>query len=549
MSTDSYDYDVVVVGYGPSGVTAANFLGQYGISTGVFERAVDIYSRARAVTMDDYTMRIFQQAGLDQKLMNDMDPRSILRWKTYAGHEFLRVTPSDGGYGQAPSSQIFQPAVEKTLREGARRYEGTVEVHYNHELTDITQDPNGVTLTVLDRADGSTRQVRAKYVLACDGGSSRVRANLGMKLRGKSKPIEWVIIDAKVKSWWPERDLLTFWSDPHRPVVDIPLALDHHRWELPLQAHEKREDFASREALWELLAPFGVTSKHVEILQHAFYTHHVLMAEKWRQGRVFLVGDAAHMMPPWAGQGMQSGIRDAHNIAWKLRLVLEGRMPDGVLDLYQIEREPHVREMTKLAQTLGFFIEERHPAKVALRNYGLPLLQKLPVIGPVIREFRFKPAPTVAKGLLTGVVGRGTVVGRMIPQPVVATDGARQVKLDETLGDGFGVLGFDIDPRTAMTAEQVAAWESLGATFRTVRPTTVAPCTAEDIVDFTNVLTPWATKHRVSVVVLRPDRFVLATDRTGLNVPRVPGTYDVPPPAAPDAGHDTAEDSALSPAS
>ena len=118
MSTDSFDYDVAIVGYGPSGVTAANFLGQYGISTGVFERAMDIYPRARAVTMDEYTLRIFQQAGLDEKLLADMDPRSVLRWKTYAGREFLRMTPSASGYGQPASPQIYQPAVEKTLREG-----------------------------------------------------------------------------------------------------------------------------------------------------------------------------------------------------------------------------------------------------------------------------------------------------------------------------------------------------------------------------------------------------------------------------------------------
>ncbi|QGU06025.1 3-(3-hydroxy-phenyl)propionate/3-hydroxycinnamic acid hydroxylase [Corynebacterium occultum] len=533
--TQDYDYDVVIVGYGPSGVTAANFLGQYGISTGVFERAVDIYSRARAVTMDDYTMRLFQQAGLDHKLMADMDPRSILRWKTYDGHEFLRVSSPDTTYGHPANSQIFQPRVEKTLREGVGRYTDSVDVHFNHEFVDITQDSDGVGLTIRDHTTNTTREVRAKYVLACDGGSSRVRSLLKMELRGKSKPTEWVIVDAKVKSWWPERDLLTFWSDPDRPVVDMPLALGHHRWELPLRSHEKREDFESREALWELLAPFGVTDEQVEILQHAFYTHHVLMADRWRKDRVFLVGDAAHMMPPWAGQGMQSGVRDAHNISWKLRLVLEGRAPDGLLDLYQAEREPHVREMTKLAEMLGFFIEEPNPTKVAIRNRALPVLQKLPGIGPVIKEFRFKPAPTVKKGFINGHVGRGTAVGRMIPQPTVATRNAHQSLLDDFLGDGFAILGFDTDPREKLTDAQITSWETLGATFRTVRSTTHAPHTDDDLIDFTNVLMPWARKHRVSVVVLRPDRFVMATDRTGLDIPRLAGTYVQSPVTAPAA--------------
>lgn len=523
MNTDSFDYDVAIVGYGPSGVTAANFLGQFGISTGVFERAVDIYPRARAVTMDEYTLRIFQQAGLDEKLLADMDPRSVLRWKTYAGKEFLRMTPSDSGYGQPASPQIYQPAVEKTLREGASRYPEVIEVNFGEEMTAISQDDNGVTITVKNKGTGNLRAVRTKYLLACDGGSSRVRETLKMELSGNSKTTEWVIVDAKVKTWWPERDLLTFWSDPHRPVVDIPLSLGHHRWELPLRSHEKKEDFQSREALWKLLEPFGVTANEVEIHQHAFYTHHTLMAKQWRQGRVFLVGDAAHMMPPWAGQGMQSGMRDAHNIAWKLRLVLNGQMPDGLLDTYQAEREPHVREMTKLAETLGFMIEEANPVKVAIRNHGLPLLQKLPIVGSIIREFRFKPKPTVTAGLINGAVTRGSAVGRMIPQPVVATPAGTQLKLDDTLGDGFAVLGFNTDPRDVMTPEQVTGWEELGTSFHIIRATTQAPQLETDLVDFNNILTPWAAQYGARVLVLRPDRFVLTTDKAGLDVPQLSG--------------------------
>lgn len=519
MTTDNFDYDVLVVGYGPSGVTAANFLGQYGISTGVVERAKDVYSRARAVTMDDYTLRMLQQADLDRALIKDMDTRSVLRWKTYSGKEFLRVTPSDTGFGQPPSSQIYQPAVERTLRAGVDRYAGVVEIHFGHEVISVTQDDSGVTATVKNLDSGEERTLRAKYLLACDGGSSKTRESLGMKLVGKSKSTVWVIVDAKVKKWWPERDLLTFWSDPDRPVVDIPLSLNHHRWELPLRDHEKKEDFASREALWKLLEPFGVTDENVEILQHAFYTHNVLMAEKWRNNRVFLVGDAGHMMPPWAGQGMQSGIRDAHNIAWKLREVLYGRMKETVLDEYQAEREPHVREMTQLAEMMGFFIEESDPKKVALRNNGLPILQKLPKIGPIIKEFRFKPAPMVKAGLLAAKPASKSAVGRMIPQPEVSLPSGERLRLDDALGDGFAVVGFDVDPRSRMTAAQISGWEALGARFLTVCSPRTAPLTDADLMDYDDAASAWARKYRASVVILRPDRFVFATDSTGLSVP------------------------------
>lgn len=520
MTTEAFDADVAVVGYGPSGVTAANFLGQYGISTLAFERAKDIYSRARAVTIDEYTLRMLQQAGLDRALLADMDERTVLRWKTYAGKEFLRITPVDSGFGQPASPQIFQPAVEKTLREGVQRYPDFVTVNFGVEVTGVQQDAEGVSLTVRDRESGDEKIYRVRYLLACDGGSSRVRESLGMDLQGKTKPTTWVIVDAKVKKWWPERDLLTFWSDAQRPVVDIPLSLNHHRWELPLRGFEKKEDFESREALWKLLEPFGVTGDNVDILQHAFYTHHVLMAEQWRNRRVLLVGDAAHMMPPWAGQGMQSGIRDAHNIAWKLREVLAGRMSGSLLDDYQSEREPHVREMTKLAETLGFFIEEGNPVKVALRNTVLPVLQRLPKIGPVIREFRFKPQPMVKSGLLAQPPARGSAIGRMIPQPTVSKAGGERLRFDDALGDGFAVVGIDTDPVTHLSATELATWRDLGAVFCTVRTPKSAPAGDADLMDYADSIGSWARKHRAKVVILRPDRFVYATDRSGFSLPR-----------------------------
>lgn len=244
------------------------------------------------------------------------------------------------------------------------------------------------------------------------------------------------------------------------------------------------------------------------------------MAERWRNHRVFLIGDAAHMMPPWAGQGMQSGIRDAHNIAWKLREVLAGRMSESLLDDYQAEREPHVREMTKLAETLGFFIEEGNPVKIALRNTLLPVLQRLPKIGPIIREFRFKPQPMVKSGLLAQAPSRDSAIGRMIPQPTVSRVGGERLRFDDALGDGFAVVGIDVDPRAHMSAAERTQWNDLGAVFCTVRTPMSAPAADSDLMDYADSIGLWARKYRAQVVILRPDRFVYATDRSGLTIPR-----------------------------
>ena len=240
-----YDCDVAIVGYGPSGVSAANFLGACGVSAIAFERDRDIYPRARAVTVNDWTLRCYQAVGLDQTLLATMDRSSALRWRTYAGKELMRVVLQDSTLGQPPSSMIYQPVMEGLLRQGAERFADRVSVRYGQEVSSVTQDADGVSVTSQDITSGAISSIRARYLLACDGGGSTVRSQLGIRLLGSTVDTKWVVIDARVKRWWPERHLLTFWSDRKRPVVDIPLAQGNHRWEFPLDPDESEVDFAT----------------------------------------------------------------------------------------------------------------------------------------------------------------------------------------------------------------------------------------------------------------------------------------------------------------
>lgn len=505
------DVDVAVVGYGPVGVSAANFLGGYGISSVVFERDKDIYPRARAVTVNDWTMRIFQSLGLDDACKADMEVSGALSWKTYAGKTVFRLHPGDSGIGHAGSHMIYQPTMEATLRRGVERYAGTVDVRFGETVAGVEQDVDGVVVTT-DAGD----TVRARYVLACDGGSSRMRSAIGAELLGTTLEVTWIVIDAEVLRWWPGCNDLTFWSDPDRPVVDIPLALGHHRWELPLRGGERKEDFTSDEAIWNLLTPLGVTPEHVRLTQHAFYSHHVRHADRWRVGRVFLLGDAAHMMPPWAGQGMQSGIRDAQNLTWKLREVLAGRLGDEVLDTYQPERAPHVAAVTDMSQKMGMLIASRDPRFVRLRNAVGPILMRLPV---VTRRLMPTTQPSVETGWLSGRPAKGSAVGRMLPQPPVWNCAGRPAVLDSALGDGFAVLGLNGDPRVRMTPVDVAGWEALGARFVTVRSRSTPAQSDTDLIDHTGALGAWMTGFGATVVAVRPDRFVAAADPTGMSTP------------------------------
>ncbi|WP_421956395.1 bifunctional 3-(3-hydroxy-phenyl)propionate/3-hydroxycinnamic acid hydroxylase [Polaromonas sp.] len=511
-----FDTDVVIVGYGPSGVSAANFLGAYGMRAIAFERDKGIYPRARAVTVNDWTLRCFQSAGLDGLLLRDMEPTRVIRWRTYDGRELGRTAIRPSTLGHHSANIIYQPVMEQTLRDGVLRHADKVEVRYGYSVTSLEQDSEGVTVTAHDAQTGQTSTTRARYVLACDGGSSSVRSQLGIALVGSTLDTKWVVIDARVKRWWSERNLHTFWSDKKRPVVDIPLALGNHRWEFPLEPQESESDFATPEQLWKLLHTMGITEDHIEIHQHAFYRHHVRHAQRWRSGRVFLLGDAAHMMPPWAGQGMQSGIRDAFNICWKLREVIAGRLPESLLDTYEPERAPNVAMLTQASEQLGRIVKMQLSRKERWLYAFRELLGRLHV--PMPLHPRFRP-PFLNTGWLRGPVGIQSAVGKMIPQPMVCTPQGKPGWLDTLLGNGFTLLGDGVDPASLLEPEEKARWDALGARYLAVRSGKVAAVSDTDVIDLDGTLLAWMRKQGTQAIALRPDRFVAAAQGSGLDVP------------------------------
>lgn len=510
---DDFDTDVAIIGYGPSGVAAANALGSLGVSAIAFERDRDIYARARAVTVNDWTMRLFQSVGLDEAVKVDMDPTVALRWITYDGTELLRMPFPQGQFGHASSYAIYQPAMEQTLRDGVSRYD-TIRVEFGVEVTGVEQDALGADVTTRNRADGTTRTVRARYVLACDGGSSIVREQLGIPMDGDTLDVRWAVIDGKVKRWWPNRHILTFWSDEKRPVVDIGLGRDNHRWEIPLNPGETDADFDTTDKIWPLLESLGVSHDDVDIHGFAFYSHHIRSAQRWSDGRVFLLGDAAHLMPPWAGAGMQSGIRDAFNIAWKLAYVLDGRLPESVLATFEAERRPNVDFYTGVAVQLGRIIkQEITPEEQAELGRSQAAGELPPLLWP----------PSYPAGFFTGIAAPqgfpDGAVGRMIPQPRAATVNGLIGPLDDLLGGGFVLLGDNVDPATTLQPDEKAAWDRVGARYRAVRAPDQGTNGLDEIVDIDETLIGWMRSYGVRVIAVRPDRFVAAADTTGMALP------------------------------
>ncbi|MFB7936208.1 bifunctional 3-(3-hydroxy-phenyl)propionate/3-hydroxycinnamic acid hydroxylase [Streptomyces sp. NPDC056049] len=505
-------YDVAVIGYGPTGVTAANLLGAMGLRVVVLERDAEIFTRARAISTDEEVVRIWQRIGLAERLKQDMLTERPVDFVDADGRTFLSASPTSRGHGHPPQMFIYQPALEQVLRDGVDRYPN-VTILLRHECLRLRQDADGVELTVVGTADDSVHRLRASYVIAADGGSSLTRAQLNIGYEGRTYEDRWIVIDTKMLKPWPDHDKLRFHCDPARPAVDCPTPLDHHRYEFPLLPGDDEKQLVTEDAVYRLISRYGIGRDSIKVLRATVYSHHVRFASRFRVGRVFLAGDAAHAMPPWIGQGMAAGVRDVANLCWKLNSVLHGELPESVLDSYETERKPHVREVTKRAVFVGRMITERRRPVARVRNGALRALDRIPGFGDWLQDSNWIPVARYDAGLQAGPRTKAT--GHQIPQPWVTGPDGERVRLDDTLGGRWVLLSLG---RPTSQPE----WERLGVESLAVLPVGSRPADGA-VVDSDGVLLPWLIEHGVTTVALRPDAYVYAAAPVGDRLP--------PPPA------------------
>lgn len=490
-------FDVVVVGCGPVGALTANLLGARGVRTLVVERAVGPHGQPRAFSCDDEALRIYQQAGLREVVAKDMHPPSVAEYVNARGRVFAAVALDevDFGLGAAPLHFFDQPRLEAASRAGLARFPGHVTLRTGVELVRLTQDGDGVTV-VLREGDAES-EVRARYVVGCDGARSTTRVAAGIGLTGTSYAEPWLAVSGDVAPGGVRVPVTRFVCDWRRPAFVSPGAFGTHRLEFMLREGEDPELMTRPETIAGLVAPY-VDPDRFTVTRAVVYTFHHLVAERWRSGRVFLVGDAAHQMPPFLGQGLCSGLRDAANLTWKLALVLRGEAGEALLDTYERERRPHTEEMARTSVRLGRVFLVRNRFAAAARDVLLRAVQLVPGVRRAIRRFEFKPLPALP--------GSRGAVGAMFPQPEVLVDGARRL-LDDLLGTEFAVVG----PGVGLAA--ATGWRGPAARFvRVVPPGGATGSGITEVVDVDGVLTAWFTRHGTDVVVLRPDRFVHATD-------------------------------------
>ena len=503
------DYQVVVVGFGPSGAVATSLLGSHGIRTLTIDRLRTVYDKPRAIAIDHEILRLFDNLGVADRVLPYVAPFPASQHFGAEGQLIRRIdmVPEPYPLGYTPSMVFTQPPVEEALRDHAVSY-GSVEVSLGTELLDLEQSEAGVTLN-LRSDDGQTRTVTTDYVIACDGASSGVREQLGIVLEDLVFDEPWLVVDVLVneEALGKLPQSAAQYCDPARPTTFIIGPGNHRRWEIMLLPEEDPHEAQQPEEVWKLLSKW-LTPDDATLWRAASYRFHALVAREWRLGRIFLAGDAAHQQPPFIGQGMCQGLRDVSNLIWKLDLILKGQSGDALLDTYEEERSEHVRELTTRIKAIGKVICERDPEAARERDARI-----LAEGGGQPRTItRQEIVPPLQKGLLASQDDKAK--GTLFPQPWVHTETGRKL-LDAAVGAGWRLIADgrhtpDIPQAVRQQADElglhVIKIGSSGNAF------SGQGTDAHDaVIELDGVLARWFDAHGCHAAIVRPDHYVFGT--------------------------------------
>jgi 2-polyprenyl-6-methoxyphenol hydroxylase-like FAD-dependent oxidoreductase len=483
---------VVIVGAGPTGITAATLLAQYGVECLVLDRWPGVYPQPRAVHLDDEIYRVIARLGIAEEFAAISRPTLGLRlldnrFRVLAS--FNRDTShSNNGYPQA--NMFDQPELEALLRANLKRFPNA-QLRGGAEVTEVSVNENRVRVTfTTDRSDGQAHQVDAEYLLGCDGANSIVRAQIGSVMRDLKFEQRWLVVDVAADADLHQWDGVHQVCDPVRAGTYMRIGAARYRWEFQLLAGENADDFGTLEALRPLIAPWTADAADTELtlLRFTEYTFRAQIADRWRRDNIFILGDAAHLTPPFIGQGMGAGLRDAMNLAFKIAGVRDGTLAAEVLDSYEQERKPHVRAMIRLALTVGRSMTGGGHLGNLVRRVALPRLWLVPGLRDKVVD---STTPALhSSALVRKARRRHQLGGTLCPNPLLP-DGHR---LDDILGNGFSVI-----TTSPPGAEAEASLRRRGVVVLIAQPG--------------SALATWLRRGRATAAIVRPDRTVMCAGR------------------------------------
>jgi 3-(3-hydroxy-phenyl)propionate hydroxylase/flavoprotein hydroxylase len=495
-------YDVLIVGYGPTGMLAAALLGRAGHRVAVFERYETLYKLPRVGIVHDDVLRMFQEIGIIDRIWP-----STHFLPTYEMAKNGRVllssdVASNATHGWPEYISIYQPAFEFEL-DVVVKAQPTVEVFQGEPVVSLIQGLDHVEVEVESKS-GHRRRVQGQYLIGSDGGNSFVREALGVEYEDLGFKQDWLVIDGKTTRPRPDLPAMRQLCEPEQPGVTLQMGPTHRRWSFMIFPGESLEEAVKLDNVWRRLnRPEGATPNDLQLVRVAAYKFQSLYARRWRVGRVFLAGDAAHQMPPFLAQGLCSGFRDAHNLAWKLDLVLRSKASPAFLDSYMAERGPNARATIVESMRVGQHVNERDPEKVRQRDAQLMAMQaEKERTGGAKQLIAFRvpgfetgyiarPGPSIrgrGDSLVQGRVRRGDCEGRF----------------DDMVGRGFMIIARNGDPAAVLSRSDRDYWGSLGGGIARIdgRPSSVS---SDNFVDIDGTYMRLMDEYECDAIVKRPD--------------------------------------------
>ncbi|MCP1967165.1 bifunctional 3-(3-hydroxy-phenyl)propionate/3-hydroxycinnamic acid hydroxylase [Bradyrhizobium elkanii] len=502
LSADNPIHDVAIVGLGPVSAIFANLLAKSGLRVAVVERVADIYDKPRAITLDHEALRVLQAVGLGDFMEQAIAPHNGSHYLGVDG-EIIKIfdpMPPPFPLGWIPNVTFVQPDVEQALRDKLTGYPNA-DIFLAATGVALQQHDGAVMLTAR-RESGEELLIRARYLVGCDGANSFVRKQLGIGLDDLAFDEWWMVVDTLTSdpARRPAKSFQYCW--PSRPGTFVPGPRNLRRWEIKLLPGEDPEAAGAPDNVVNLLKGFTDISD-LTIWRSAVYRFHALLGQRWRDRRVLLMGDAVHQTPPFLGQGLCAGIRDAVNLAWKLRLVLRGDAGDALLDSYEIERKPHVRAVVASAKEFGKIIGELDPVAAVERDLRLRADLKAGKAETIRQKF--------IPDLVSGLIARdAALAGRLFVQPHVRAPDGRTCRLDDLLKLEFAIVTTAAEPMAWLSEASSSAWQRLSGE-RVVIATSGESADRGGIlsvVERDGLFAEWMRQHGAAAVIVRPDRYV-----------------------------------------